>query len=44
MTDMLRRVVTDFNPPTPCGVGRNVPVGTILHLNISIHPPRAGWD
>ena len=35
---------TDFNPPTPCGVGQvKSPlwwIGTI----ISIHPPLAGWD
>ena len=33
-----------FNPPTPCGVGRlwRVPQGPAG--NISIHPPRVGWD
>ena len=36
--------VPDFNPPTPCGVGHIF--GTVKRGNfeISIHPPRVGWD
>ena len=34
----------DFNPPTPCGVGR-LHTHHLRRINtISIHPPRAGWD
>ena len=33
-----------FNPPTPCGVGRSFPVCGEHASDISIHPPRAGWD
>ena len=35
---------SDFNPPTPWGVG---PPGTHFQTgvaDISIHPPRGGWD
>ena len=34
----------DFNPPTPCGVGRCRRSYTGHCVLISIHPPRAGWD
>ena len=34
----------NFNPPTPCGVGRSG-TGALSDVSrISIHPPRAGWD
>ena len=35
---------TDFNPPTPCGVGLLQDCSWFYGLDISIHPPRAGWD
>ena len=35
---------TYFNPPTPCGVGREEIRLNIEPRTISIHPPRAGWD
>ena len=35
---------TYFNPPTPCGVGPIHPTLCGVVVNISIHPPRAGWD
>ena len=34
----------DFNPPTPCGVGRHGHHTPYRFTVISIHPPRAGWD
>ena len=33
-----------FNPPTSCGVGLCAPPFWVLDGEISIHPPRAGWD
>ena len=33
-----------FNPPTPCGVGPVVVIEWSLNGQISIHPPRVGWD
>ena len=33
----------NFNPPSPCGEGRQV-VLLSQNLVISIHPPRAGRD
>ena len=38
----LRR--TDFNPPTPGGVGLVDDASLPLNDGISIHPPRVGWD
>ena len=35
----------DFNPPTPCGVGRADALNCAdVYTEISIHPPLAGWD
>ena len=34
----------NFNPPTPCGVGRSSWMVMQMGKIISIHPPRAGWD
>ena len=33
-----------FNPPTPCGVGLPSPAFRVGAIQISIHPPRVGWD
>ena len=33
-----------FNPPTPCGVGPAFLNHLPVCLDISIHPPRVGWD
>ena len=33
----------DFNPPTPCEVGRTLNYASGILNEISIHPPRAGW-
>ena len=33
-----------FNPPTPRGVGREVTFAININGEISIHPPRVGWD
>ena len=38
------RVLYDFNPPTPCGVGLDIDIDIQSFKKISIHPPRAGWD
>ena len=38
------RLVQDFNPPTPCGVGLQFLQRFLPQSSISIHPPRAGWD
>ena len=35
---------TNFNPPTPCGVGHLCLLLIARGRTISIHPPRAGWD
>ena len=35
---------SNFNPPTPCGVGPPQRGGRGVNNFISIHPPRAGWD
>ena len=35
---------TDFNPPTPWGVGLRTWYSVELNHDISIHPPRGGWD
>ena len=35
---------TNFNPPTPCGVGLPHFAPTFQRFIISIHPPLAGWD
>ena len=35
---------TDFNPPTPCGVGLDYLTTNTTKGSISIHPPRVGWD
>ena len=35
---------SNFNPPTPCGVGQLKGLVKCLMANISIHPPRVGWD
>ena len=40
----LWSVLRDFNPPTPCGVGRWFCLLSQSRFRISIHPPRAGWD
>ena len=34
----------DFNPPTPCGVGPVLFSELHFAFDISIHPPRVGWD
>ena len=34
----------NFNPPTPCGVGRCRENEDKPAYDISIHPPRVGWD
>ena len=36
--------IQDFNPPTPCGVGPVPDTPGVCKFEISIHPPRAGWD
>ena len=41
---LLLRLLSHFNPPTPCGVGHQGPDGGRIRSAISIHPPRAGWD
>ena len=33
-----------FNPPIPCGMGRNLQRCDTFTKNISIHPSRVGWD
>ena len=33
-----------FNPPTPCGVGLTDMTRRKQPTDISIHPPRVGWD
>ena len=33
-----------FNPPTPHGVGPLYPYAPLAFFDISIHPPRMGWD
>ncbi len=39
-----RPAPSDFNPPTPCGVGPGYDPVLQGNGRISIHPPRAGWD
>ena len=34
----------NFNPPTPHGVGQQVRISMHIYFQISIHPPRMGWD
>ena len=34
----------DFNPPIPCGMGLKPIFMDDLHIVISIHPSRVGWD
>ena len=43
-TSATRRPLPNFNPPTPRGVGRNGLSARGTSLQISIHPPRVGWD
>ena len=35
---------TNFNPPIPCGMGRDALAGSFEWVKISIHPSRVGWD
>ena len=37
-------LLAHFNPPTPCGVGRPRIPARQQAGQISIHPPRVGWD
>ena len=36
--------MTNFNPPTPWGVGPEEDRALAAVILISIHPPRGGWD
>ena len=40
----IKITLENFNPPTPCGVGRYLLIRFTYIVQISIHPPRVGWD
>ena len=40
----VKSVTRNFNPPTPCGVGQKSCKEGDMLSDISIHPPRVGWD
>ena len=43
-TPQLIWALVNFNPPTPCGVGLLSFDNKRRQAQISIHPPRVGWD